>query len=65
MMLDLPDDAVHRIAGESEWRIAERKTLREKLDILVSGQRDLKRLSEHHHSVFGKLSLKANRLNKS
>ncbi|KAI0907603.1 P-loop containing nucleoside triphosphate hydrolase protein [Ustulina deusta] len=52
MMLDLPDDAVHRIAGESEWRIAERKTLREKLDILVSGQRDLKRLSEHHHSVF-------------
>ncbi|KAI0459116.1 P-loop containing nucleoside triphosphate hydrolase protein [Xylaria acuta] len=53
MMLDLPDDAVHRIAGESESSIAERKILNEKLEILVSGQKDLKHLSEHHHSVFG------------
>ncbi|KAI0467100.1 P-loop containing nucleoside triphosphate hydrolase protein [Xylaria cf. heliscus] len=59
MMLDLPDDDVRRIAGEREWSITERRVLGEKLDILVSGQKDLKRLSKHHHPVFSKRLLKA------
>ncbi|KAI1355933.1 P-loop containing nucleoside triphosphate hydrolase protein [Xylaria sp. FL0043] len=54
MVLDQPDDTVHRIAGEREWSKAERKTLNEKLEILGNGQKDLKRLSEQHHSLFGR-----------
>ncbi|KAI0805742.1 P-loop containing nucleoside triphosphate hydrolase protein [Xylaria sp. FL0064] len=54
MVLDQSDDTVHRIAGEREWSKAERKALNEKLEILVNGQKDLKRLSEQHHSFFGR-----------
>ncbi|KAI1273005.1 P-loop containing nucleoside triphosphate hydrolase protein [Xylaria sp. FL0933] len=60
MVLDQPDDAVHRIAGEREWSKAERKTLNEKLGILVNGRKDLKRLSEQHHSLFNRRPQQAN-----
>ncbi|KAI0191067.1 P-loop containing nucleoside triphosphate hydrolase protein [Astrocystis sublimbata] len=57
-VLDLPDDVINRIAGESESKVVERSEIREKLAILLSGQRDLKRLGEKHHTVFNHANTK-------
>jgi hypothetical protein len=51
MVLDLDDEAVHRIAGESASTVALRKSLTERLEILTSGRRDLMWLGENHRPI--------------
>jgi hypothetical protein len=46
-MCELDDDAVRKLAGESEESTADRARYTEKLEILEGGLRELKRLDKH------------------
>ena len=55
MVYDLSEEAVLRLAGESEQTAAERNRYTEKLEVLEAALHDLKRLDKHFSATPGEI----------